>query len=317
MSEEHSSPGGGSSQWRPRIGSATHGSNPARDAGPVQDGSPALTHRRAILLALIASILWSSGGLLVKLPEWNPLAISGGRSLVALLILLPVARIRLKRITRLTLLSGLFYAATLTTYVLANRMTTAANTILLQYTAPIYVALLSWWLLGERVRRRDWSAVGLVMLGVGLLLSGDLGTGSSTGNLLALLSGVCFSLLLITLRMQKDAHPLDAIVIGNLIGAVVAIPAYLPIPPDPTSLSAVVALGVFQVALPYIIYSHAIRAITAVEAVLIKGVEPVLNPIWVLLVIGERPTRLALLGGAVVLVTITARNAIASRPRPG
>ena len=269
---------------------------------------------RGILLALFASLLWSTGGLLIKLPEWSPLAISGARSFVSLLILLPVARITLRRITGLTLLSGLFYAATLTTYVLANRMTTAANTILLQYTAPIYVALLSWWLLGEHVRRRDWAAVALVLFGVARLLSGDLGSGSSLGNLLALASGVSFSLLLITLRMQKHAYPLDAIVIGNLIGAVVAIPAYAPFPVDPVSWTAVIALGVVQVALPYIIYSHAIRVITAVEAVLIKGIEPVLNPLWVFLVIGEQPTRLALLGGAVVLVTITLRNALASSP---
>ncbi|MFW6250434.1 MAG: DMT family transporter [Alkalispirochaetaceae bacterium] len=269
---------------------------------------------RGIVLAVIASLLWSTGGLLVKLPEWSPLAISGGRSFVSLLILLPVARVTVRRITGLTVLSGLFYAATLTTYVLANRMTTAANTILLQYTAPIYVALLSWWLLGERVRRRDWGAVVLVLFGVAMLLSGDLGSGSSLGNLLALTSGVSFSLLLITLRMQKHAYPLDAIVIGNLIGALVAIPAYAPFPSDPVSWTAVIALGVVQVALPYIIYSHAIRVITAVEAVLIKGIEPVLNPLWVFLVIGEQPTRLALLGGAVVLVTITMRNALASRP---
>lgn len=281
----------------------------------MSDPSTQLVSRgRGIFLAVIASLLWSTGGLLVKLPDWSPLAISGGRSFVSLLILLPVARIALNRITGLTVLSGLFYAATLTTYVLANRMTTAANTILLQYTAPIYVALLSWWLLGERVRRRDWVAILLVLLGVALLLSGDLGSGNSRGNLLALTSGVCFSLLLITLRMQKHAHPLDAIVIGNLIGAVVAIPAYAPFPTDGVSWLAVIALGVVQVALPYIIYTHAIRVITAVEAVLIKGIEPVLNPLWVFLIIGEQPTRLALLGGAVVLLTITARNALASSP---
>lgn len=265
-------------------------------------------HGRAVLYALIAGILWSTGGLLVKLIAWQPLAIAGARSAIALVVLLPLARVSFHRITRLTVISGIAYALTMATYVLGNRLTTAANTILLQYTAPIYVAILSWWLLGEPVRRNDWVAIALVMGGVGLILAERAGGGAFAGNVIALASGVFFSVFLITLRMQKDARPLDAVVIGNLIMAIVAIPAYAPLPVDSVSWAAVVTLGLGQVALPYLIYTHAIRTITAVEAVIIKGIEPVLNPLWVFLVIGEVPTSLALIGGAVVLLTITVRN---------
>lgn len=266
------------------------------------------SHGRAILYALIAGVLWSTGGLLIKLITWQPAAIAGARSAIALIILLPLARIRLRRITILTVVSGIAYALTMITYVLGNRFTTAANTILLQYTAPIYVAILSWWVLGEPVRRNDWLSIGLVMGGVGLILTERVGGGAFAGNLIALASGVFFSIFLITLRMQKDARPLDAVVIGNILMAIVAIPAYAPFPTDTVSWVAVVTLGIGQVALPYVIYTHAIRTITAVEAVIIKGIEPVLNPLWVFLVIGELPTIPALFGGSVVLITITVRN---------
>jgi drug/metabolite transporter (DMT)-like permease len=201
------------------------------------------------------------------------------------------------------------YAATVTLFVVATKWTTAANAILLQYTAPVYVAFLGRWFLGEKTRRVDWLTLIAVLGGMTLFFFGHLSLRGWWGNLAALGSGFSFAWLVLFLRRQKDASPLASIFLGNLLAAFVAIPALLHSAPATTfSWVGLLLLGVVQLGLPYVLYSTAIRYVTAMEALLIPTVEPVLNPVWVFLFVGERPTSTALIGGAVIIGAVLARG---------
>lgn len=265
-----------------------------------------MTRRRAVVYLFVAAICWSLGGLLIKLVAWNPVAIAGMRSAIACGFLLFFFRPRL-RLSRLEILSGIAYAATVVLFVLANKLTTAANAILLQYGAPVYVALLSQWLLGEVPSRFDWLTVSTVIGGMILFFFDRLTPGNMVGNLIAIGSGVAFAFLIVTLRMQKDAEPLQSVFVGNLFAALVGFPFFFSGTLNKESLVGLALLGTIQIGLSYFLYAQAIRRVKALEASLIPMIEPVLNPLWVLLAFGESPGRWALLGGSVILLSVFLR----------
>ncbi len=262
-----------------------------------------MSRKRAIVYLLAAALFWSLGGLLIKLVSWNPVAIAGARSAIACGFLLCFFRPRL-RFTRLEVLGGLAYAATVVLFVLANKLTTAANAILLQYGAPVYVALLSQWFLGEVPSRFDWISVVLVVGGMVLFFLDQLSLGNMLGNFVAIGSGIAFAFLIVTLRMQKDAEPLQSVFVGNLFAALAGLPFCFGPFPGGWSLTGLVLLGTVQIGLSYLLYAQAIRKVKALEASLIPMIEPVLNPLWVFLAFGESPGRFALLGGGVILLAV-------------
>lgn len=262
---------------------------------------------RGLLLLLAAALLWSTGGILIKLVEVSPLAVSSGRSIIAIATLILLTGRVPTRPSRAVVRCGVLYALTVTSFVVATRLTTAANAIVIQYTAPIFVALFSWRFLGERVTRRDWIAVILVMVGMTIFFADGLTVGNNLGNLTALLSGICFASLVISLRQIRDQHPVDAVIIGNCLAFAVGIPSILSSSWSTHSLIGVALLGVFQLGLSYYFYTKAIPHVTALEAVLIPVVEPILNPVWVYLVMGEIPSPMALVGACVILTAVTWR----------
>jgi drug/metabolite transporter (DMT)-like permease len=200
-------------------------------------------------------------------------------------------------------------AATMILFVTANKMTTAANAILLQFTAPVFVALLSSFILKEKVRRSDWLVIAVVLGGLSLFFLGDMTTGNLIGNLLAIVSGFTLAVMIISLRLQKDGSPVESTLLGNLITFLVAFPFIVTAPiPDMKSILGLVLLGIFQLGLAYIIFAYAIKHVTAVEGVLLNVVEPLCNPIWVFLFIGEIPKGSALIGGIIVLSAVTVRS---------
>jgi len=264
----------------------------------------------------ICALLWSSGGLLLKSVHWHPLAVGGGRGLIAAVVMMAYLRRIRFSITPLTLGAALAYTATTLLFASATKLTTAANAVLLQYTAPVYIALLGSWLLGERTTRSDWLTIFVVLGGMVLFFFDQLSASGLLGNLLAIASGVAFAAMTLLLRKQKDASPVDSIVLGNLLAGIIGLPFMLTAPrPDPLSVAALVAVGIFQLGLSYLLYASAIKRITALEAVLIPVIEPILNPVWVMLALGERPGPNALLGGAIVLAAVTVRAVIAIRDR--
>ena len=290
--------------------------------------------RTSALLVVAAAALWSTGGVGVKIADAEPLVVAGLRSAFALLFMLGVIVVRLRG--RLGVIGALLkrplvwaaaasYALMVVMFVLSARRTTAANAIFIQYTGPIYVALLSGPLLGEKPSRRDLYAIALCVLGMALTFGGELGGGRALGNALAILSSFGFAGLPLLLRVDQkriDAKlaadaPLLAMSLGNALAAVVALPAMLMHPPSGPSqgrtLFVLFLLGTIQIGLPYVLYGSAVRKLRALDSSLLATIEPVLSPIWVLLATGERPSVMAAAGGvtivsAVVLQTLGKRE---------
>ncbi len=269
---------------------------------------------KALLLLAGAAILWSLGGLLIKSVDANPLAIAGSRSGIAAIVLLIVLKKPKITWSFAQIGAALTYAITLILFVTATKTTTAASAVLLQFTAPIYVALFSAWLLKERTKLLDWITITLVIGGMVLFFLDNLSTKSILGNGLAAASGVSFALFIVLMRMQKDGSPLESVLLGNIFTAAIGIPFLYQSSPDATGWLYLVILGVVQLGLPYVLFSWAIKHVTAMEGILVPVIEPLLNPVWVFLLLGEAPGMLAIIGGLIVLSAITVRCILAALP---
>jgi drug/metabolite transporter (DMT)-like permease len=286
---------------------------------------------RARLAVLAAAGLFSTGGAAIKatgLTGWQVAAFRSGTAALALALLLPAVR---RGWTWRTWLVGLAYAATLLLYVLANKLTTAANAIFLQSTAPLFLLLLSPWLLRESVRRRDVLfllalAAGLALFFAGLEPPQRTAPDPALGNLLAGLSALSWALTVAGLRWlgraevevqgRAQAGPaLGATVAGNLLVFLLALPFALPVRGSaPLDWALVGWLGVFQIGLAYVFLTNGVRRVPALEVSLLLLLEPVLNTVWAFLVHGERPGPRSLLGGGVILLA-TAWHAVRSARR--
>jgi drug/metabolite transporter (DMT)-like permease len=306
---------------------------------------PTTADRRltGVLLAMGAALTWSSAGVGIKLLPLGPLTIAGFRSLFALPILLFALLWRGKAARSLTLYrfalrqpavwgAALAYALCVTLFVCATKLTTAANAILLQYSAPIFVALLSWPLLGERVRGIDWLAVLGCLAGVGWCFADQLSVTGGVGNLIALGSGLAFGMLPLLLRRQlrqsATAAPtgeeadyarylsLFSLVLGNALSALVALPWMISgLPHSGTAWLGLGLLGTVQIGAAYLLYAAAVRRLRAIECLLATTLEPILNPVWVALWAHERPGTATLLGGGVILLTVVVHGLLVSRSK--
>jgi len=268
-----------------------------------------ISRNNAIILVLIAAVLWSTSGLFIKIIDLNPFTIAGSRGIIAALLLLALMNKRLNFNWSLPQVAGgVCYAGAMITFVVATVMTTAANAILLQYTMPVFTALFGLWILKEIVTRFDWAIIIIVLGGMALFFFDELTVDGLWGNIIAIVSAVFFALLIIFMRMQKSGSPVETIILGNIITFFICLPFIIQEPPTGVSLLPLSYLGIIQLGLPFLLYSTAIKYVTAIDAVLIQTIEPLLNPIWVFLIIGEEPGSWAIVGGAVVLVAVTFRN---------
>jgi drug/metabolite transporter (DMT)-like permease len=263
---------------------------------------------RSRLLILSAALLWSTAGAAIKRSGLDAWQIAGGRSLVAGAFLLLVVRETRVRPTGRVLLVSVAYAVTVVLFVVATKLTTAANAIFIQDTAPLWVLLLSPWLLREVPTKGELLAVPVYAVGLGLFFLDDLTAGQVAGNFAALASGVAFAFSIVGLRLLRHDGP-AALVYGNLVAAAVTLPLWTSGPaataPD---LALLVYLGVFQLGLAYLAFSRGVTGTPAIEASLLILLEPVLNPIWTFLLAGERPGPWAIVGGAVVLAATAWRT---------
>jgi len=245
--------------------------------------------------------------------DWQPLSILAGRSALAAGLFYVYLRGRRFRITPLHLVGATTFLATQYLYITSIKMTTAANAIFLQYTAPIYVMILGAWWLKERPTRADGVSVIAVMAGMGFFFGDQLSFGHSltsptmVGSLLALISGVTMAVMTVALRAQKDGDPAETLLLSYVAGALLGAPAMVREAWTLPNIGIVIFLGIFQIGLAFVLYSMAIRVVRALETTLIVTLEPILNPLWVFLVIGEAPGPMALLGALLVVGGVTWR----------
>jgi drug/metabolite transporter, DME family len=281
------------------------------------------------LQILGAALLFSSGGAAIKAVAFTSWQVAGLRSLVAAIavwLFLPETR-RLGDSARdrlRTVLIAMAYAATLVLFVMANKLTTSANTIFLQSTAPLYVLLLGPLLLGERVKQRDLLFIAAVALGMAVLLLGEQRQFSTApdparGNLLALTSGLTYGLLILGLRWagKTGGSAMASVGLGNFLAFAITAPMAFPLGAHPPLDWAIIAfLGVFQIALPYVLLAAAMPHVPALEASLLLFLETALNPLWSWLVHGENPGPSSLVGGLVILAATLGRTVWETRARP-
>lgn len=265
--------------------------------------------RRGLLYVFLAALLWSSGGIAIKLVDATPIAIAGLRSGIAAVVLFAWFRPRVKRWSPSFLIAVVSYAACLTTFVLATRWTTAANAIFLQYAGVFWVMLFSPLVLKEPRKREDVIAIVTAFGGMALFFIGDFEPRGLAGNIAAVVSSIFFALLIIGLRLERDASAEAAITWGNVL-AIVALAPFLwnDLEIDARSWALLAWLGIVQIALAYAFFVAGIKRITATEASLTGMIEPIANPVWVFLVLGERPKVLAMVGAVIVLAAIAWRT---------
>lgn len=272
-----------------------------------------------ILFVVIAALLWSTGGLFIKLTTLSAFELSFGRSLLAAVAVAYFTRREGFGLNLITGLSALIYAALLLLFVVATKETTAANAIFLQYTAPIYVLLLEPLLYKEKFRAQDLIVVAVCVGGMSLFFVGELRPQDVRGNLAALASGLCFAFFFLLQRHPKarEVNRASGVIYGNLLLAAVTAPAFFAGAGGRGAASdiAIVAyLGIIQIGLAYTFFTLGMaRGVRSLDAGIAGYIEPVLNPVWVFLVLGERPARWALIGGAIIVAAVSSHTILGAR----
>jgi drug/metabolite transporter (DMT)-like permease len=266
----------------------------------------------AHIFLVIAALFWSLGGVLIKMLDLHPIAIAGARSTITMLIFLGLIKKPKMEWNAYMVVGVLTYTAMVFLFVASTKLTTAANAILLQYTAPIYVAIFGYWLLNEGVDWLDWVSMAVIFTGLGLFFMDELSFSGFWGNIMALFGGVCFALFTVILRKQKSKLSYEIIFFGNLLTALISLPILIQVMPEIQTFDwgILMVFGVVQLAIPYILYTKALNFVPALDAILIAMLEPILNPIWVFLVVGEKIGNWAFVGGLLVLVGSVGRAVI-------
>lgn len=275
-------------------------------------------HAPPLLFVLAAALLWSTGGLFIKWTSLAGLELSFCRSFFAAITVAIVTRHEGFGINRVTAIASVLYAVLLILFVMATKETTAANAIFLQYTAPVYLLVLEPLIYKEKFRSRDLITVLVCVGGMALFFVGQLRPQDVTGNLYALASGLCFALYFLLLRHPKarEVNRASSVIYGNVLAVVITAPWGLAAIGDMNlhDTLSVIYLGVVQLGIAYTLFTVAMaRGVRSLDAGIICFIEPVLNPVWVFLVLGEQPSRWALLGGAIIVTAVIVHMLLGAR----
>ncbi len=266
------------------------------------------TFNRGRLLILFTGVLWSLGGVFIKSLDLPPVVIAFYRSIFASLLFSLFVTRSGWRLGVPLLVSVASYTATMSFFVWANKLTTAANAIVLQYTAPIFVFLFIRLWFHEPISRSNLLTLFLGMVGVTIIFSESRGQQDLQGVTVALFSGIVFSIYMVNLRFLKGINPLALTFVNNLVCSLALLPlAVTQLALSTDQILALAAMGVVQLGIPYFLFSKGLETISLQEASLIVLVEPVLNPVWVVLIVGEVPSGATLVGGGVILFSLALR----------
>lgn len=268
---------------------------------------------KGIIFCIIAAAMWSTAGILFKQISWNPVAISGLRSLIASIVMLGYIKKPKFKFRKHYIIGILSCATSMIAFVIANKLTTAANAILLQFTSPIFVAILSAIVLKEKLRWYDMASIAAVFVGMTLFFIENISPGNFLGNIIAIGSGLALAITTISLKMESDGSSTEITFFGNMLTFLIALPFIFQSAPDRNSLVFIVIMGIFQLGIPYIFYTQSFKYISALEAILITAVEPLLSPVWVFLFSGESPGIYAMIGGTIVILAVLLRSIYISK----
>jgi len=265
--------------------------------------------RKAILMMLLCATMWSTGGIFIKLIPWSPFVIAGWRSFISagiVFLFLKLWKISF-RFDRRAALNGVLMCGTFLCFVGANKLTTAANAIVLQFTAPMFLMVYSTILFHEKFRRADLIAVFCTMGGIALFFFDQLRPGYLLGNCVAILAGAAMAGMYLTIGKAGDDSAMGGMLLGHIFTAAVGIPFtfFTPVEISTTSILCILGLGIIQLGIPYILLVISSRNCPPLACSLLGAVEPLLNPVWVFLFSGERPGLFALFGGVIVIASVT------------
>ena len=263
----------------------------------------------AIVEMLLCAALWSIAGIFMKLIPWNGFAMAGMRSLIAGLTFAVYMVITRRRfiINTKTLLSGVLTGCVYTCFAVSNKLTTAANAIVLQFTSPVFIVIFSAIIFRQRIKKNDMYVVIATLIGIALFFFDQLKPGYILGNFVAIAAGMFMAGMFMAVgNLEGDAR-FSAIFIGQMFTFLVGLPFIIATKPEftLTATLSIIILGVFQLGISYILYVHASKYCPPLACCLLGALEPLLNPVWVFLFDGERPGIFALVGAVIVVVSIT------------
>ena len=263
----------------------------------------------AIIEMLVCATLWSIAGIFIKLIPWNGFAISGFRSLVAGTVIAIFMLITRRRFvfSRKTLLAGVLSACVYTCFVCSNKLTTAANAIVLQFTCPVFIVVFTALIQKTRIRRQDMLVVIFTLLGIALCFLDQLRPGYMLGNLVAVAAGMFMAGMFMAVGDLEADQRYSGVLIGQALTFLIGLPFIIATRPvfTMTATLSILALGIFQLGISYILYVKSSKYCPPLACCLLSAVEPMLNPVWVAIFDGERPGLLALIGAVVVVVSVT------------
>lgn len=275
--------------------------------------------KKAMLLMALCACLWSISGIFIKWISWSPFLIAGGRSLISSTVLglfMAVSRIRIQ-VCRSSLCAGISLGVSFLCFVSANKLTTAANAIVLQYTSPIFILIISALFLHQQIKKRETAVVCTAAAGILLFFLDQLSPGNIAGNFLGILAGLFLSIMfiLIGLAGNNDSIRMSGILFAHIFTALVGIPvgASFTASISTREICLILILGIFQLGIPYILYAIAAKDCSPLACSLIGMLEPLLNPVWVFLFDGESPGPFALAGAVIVITAVTCWCVIENR----
>jgi len=273
-------------------------------------------HRKGLVYISITALLWSSSGLFIKILTLNAYQILFYRSVIAAITLVIISSVKDKRIKfehdKLTILASVFYSGILIFFVIANKLTTSANAIFLQFTAPIYLLFLEPLLLKTKFRRKDLVTIVISISGMFLFFMGKLELGSIYGNLIAILAGFCFAMFSLFLKWKKQKgseNTIISVIYGNIIVGLICLPiVFGELSLSTTETYVLLYMGIIQIGISYFIFNIGIKYVSATESLIIGMLEAIFNPVWVFIGVGEVPATTAVIGGLIIFAAILFHN---------